>query len=280
MNEQLNDAWVLVERIAVTYGVDVLAGITILVVGWIAAGWVRRLTRRAALKAPHIDEMLAGFLASIVKYTVIAFTVIAVLAQFGIQTTSFIAILGAAGLAIGLALQGALSNVAAGVMLLLFRPFKVGDFVEGGGVAGTVDNVTLFTTEMHTPDNVHLVVPNTQLWNTAIKNYSHHETRRVDFVFGIAYEDNIDRAMEIINGKISADERILKDPESLIVVGELADSSVNLIVRVWVTSADYWAVKFDLTKAVKEALDSGGISIPYPQRTVHVTGQAQAIAAE
>lgn len=280
MNEQLSDAWVLAERMVVTYGVDVIAGIAILIVGWIVAGWARRLTRRAALKAPRVDEMLANFLASIVRYTVIAFTVIAVLAQFGIQTTSFIAVLGMAGLAIGLALQGALSNVAAGVMLLLFRPFKVGDFVEGGGVAGTIDAVTLFTTEMHTTDNVHVVVPNTQLWNTPIKNYSYHATRRVDYVFGIAYEDNINRAMEIINGKIGEEARILKDPESMIVVGELADSSVNLIVRVWVASADYWGVKFDLTKAVKEALDSGGISIPYPQRTLHMVGQSQAAAAE
>lgn len=280
MDQQLTNAWASIEQTIATYGLDVVAGIAILIIGWAVAGWARHLTHRAAVKAPRIDAMLAGFLASIVKYTIIAFTVIAVLAKFGIQTTSLIAALGAAGLAIGLAMQGALSNVAAGVMLLLFRPFKVGDYVEGGGVAGTVDHVSLFTTEMHTPDNVHLVVPNTQLWNTAIKNYSHHATRRVDFVFGIAYEDNIDRAMEIIKGRIAAEERALKDPEPMIVVGELANSSVNLIVRVWAANADYWGVKFDLNKAVKEALDAGGITIPYPQHTVHMAQAVQAAAAE
>ena len=269
-----------VMKIITTYGLDVVAAIVILIIGWIVAGWAGGFTRRSMAKTDKVDDMLAGFIAGLVKYTLLVFTVLAVLAQFGVQTTSFIAVIGAAGLAIGLALQGTLSNVAAGVMLQIFRPFKVGDFIEGGGVTGSVDTVSLFVTEMHTPDNVHIVVPNNQLWNTAIKNFSHHATRRVDFVFGIAYEDDINRASEIIQGQIDAESRALKDPESMIVVGELADSSVNLTVRVWCASGDYWGVKFDLTKAVKEALDGGGITIPYPQHTVHMTATTQAAAAE
>lgn len=269
-----------VMKIITTYGLDVVAAIIILIVGWIAAKWAARMTRRALVKTPKIDDMLAGFLAGLVKYTVLAFTVLAVLAQFGIQTTSFIAIIGAAGLAVGLALQGTLSNVAAGVMLQIFRPFKVGDYVEGGGVAGSIDSVSLFVTEMHTPDNVHIIVPNNQLWNTAIKNYSHHATRRVDYVFGIAYEDDINRAMDVIRGRIDADNRVLGDPEPMIVVGELADSSVNLIVRVWCVNGDYWPVRFDLTKSVKEALDNSGITIPYPQQTVYMHQSSHAAAAE
>lgn len=278
MDQTARNAMDEVLRIVTVYGFDVIAAIAILIVGWIAAKWAARITLKALSKVPTFDEMLARFLASLAKYGILIFTVLAVLARFGIETTSFIAVLGAAGLAVGFALQGTLSNMAAGVMLLIFRPFKGGDFVECGGVAGVVDSITLFTTEMHTPDNVHLVVPNNQLWNTAIKNYSHHPTRRVDFVFGIAYEDNIDRAMEIIRGKIDEDSRILKDPEPMAVVGELADSSVNLTVRVWCANADYWAVKFDLTKAVKEALDKGGITIPYPQQSVHMQAPMQAAA--
>lgn len=276
----MNNAMEEVTRIVTTYGLDILAAIVILVIGWTAANWGARLTQRTLKKTPKIDEMLAGFISGLVKYSIIVFTVLAVLAQFGIQTTSLIAVLATAGLAVGLALQGTLSNVAAGVMLLIFRPFKVGDFVEAGGVAGVVDSVTLFVTEMHTGDNIHIIVPNSQLWNTAIRNYSHHATRRVDLSIGIAYEDSIDRAMEIINEQINADSRINKDPAPMVVVGELADSSVNLIVRVWCAGGDYWPVKFDLTKAVKEALDRGGITIPYPQHQVHMSATAQAAAAE
>jgi small conductance mechanosensitive channel len=276
MNEDASKLMDEITRIVTTYGLDVVAAIVILIVGWVAASWADRVTRKALTRTPKIDAMLAGFLAGLVKYGILVFTFLAVLAQFGIQTTSFIAVLATAGLAVGLALQGTLSNVAAGVMLLIFRPFKTGDYVEGGGVAGSVDSVSLFVTEMHTPDNVHLIVPNSQLWNTAIRNYSHHPTRRVDFVFGIAYEDDIDAAMRIINGCIDNDQRALKDPAPMVVVGELADSSVNLITRVWVANADYWGVKFDLTKAVKEALDKGGITIPFPQRMVHTAGHAQA----
>ena len=195
---------------------------------------------------------------------------IAVLSQFGVQTASLIAVFGAAGLAVGLALQGTLSNVAAGVMLLLFRPFKVGDYIDGGGVSGTVKVISLFVTELATPDNVQIIAPNSQMWGTAIRNYSFHNTRRVDFLVGIDYGDNIDTAMATIRRVSGADTRVHRDPEPFVVVGELGDSSVNLIVRLWVNAADYWGVKFNLTKAFKEQLEADGITIPFPQQDVHM----------
>lgn len=251
-----------------TYGLSVVGGIVILILGWIAAGWLSGMTRRALGKAKGVDATLQGFFASLVKWSVIGFTIIAVLNQFGVETTSLIAVFGAAGLAIGLALQGTLGNLAAGVMLLIFRPFKLGHYVEVAGHAGTVKEITLFTTELATPDNVQIIIPNGDIWNTAITNYSHHPTRRVDFTLGIAYDDDIGQAMEIIRTVIAADPRCHTEPEAQIVVGELADSSVNLIVRVWTDAGDYWPLKFDLTRRFKEALDAGGISIPFPQTDV------------
>lgn len=270
MTEKGNELIAQVLGVVTTYGLNIIGAIVILIVGWVAAGWISRAVGRALGRVKKVDETLQSFFQSLTRYAVIAFTILAVLAQFGIQTTSFIAVLGAAGLAAGLALQGTLSHLAAGVMLLLFRPFKVGDYIETGSGAGVVDAVTLFFTEMHTPDNVHMVVPNGQLWNAAIKNYSHHSTRRVDIVMGISYEDNIDKAMAVIQSVIGAESRILTDPEPMTVVGELADSSVNIIVRVWCAAGDFWPLKFDLTKRLKEQFDTEGISIPYPQRTVHL----------
>jgi small conductance mechanosensitive channel len=193
-----------------------------------------------------------------------------------VQTASLLAVLGAAGLAIGLALQGTLSNLAAGVMLLLFRPFKLDQVVDIGGKTGKVKGVRLFTTELATPDNVQIILPNAKVWGEAIVNFSHHETRRVDMVFGIAYGDPIDKAMEIIKAQVEADSRSHADPAPQIVVGELADSSVNIITRVWCDSGDYWDLKFDLTKSVKEAFDAAGISIPFPQTDVHLQQAAAA----
>jgi small conductance mechanosensitive channel len=266
-------------EIVTSYGLNVIGGIVILIVGWIVANWVAGMTRRALSRIPSVDATLTGFFASLTRYVILAFVIIAVLNQFGVQTTSIIAIFGAAGLAIGLALQGTLSNVAAGVMLLIFRPFRVGQYIEAGGRAGTVKNLGLFTTELATPDNVQIIVPNSAIWSGAVVNYSHHDTRRVDFLLGIAYGDSIDAALAIIGKVVDADERIHANPEPQIVVGELADSSVNIIVRLWVASGDYWPVKFDLTKAFKEALDAGGISIPFPQRDVHLIDHTAAQAA-
>jgi len=274
MENDINEVWQLVVELLTTYGLDVVGAVVILVVGWIAAGWIGGAVRRSLARFPKVDVTLQTFFASFARYVILIFTVLAVLSQFGVQTASLIAVFGAAGLAIGLALQGTLSNVAAGVMLLIFRPFKIGDFIEGAGLSGTVKGITLFVTELATPDNVQIVVPNSQLWGAAIKNYSHHPTRRVDLVVGIAYEDSIDKAMDAVRDVIVKDPRSLADPEPMIAVAELADSSVNLVVRVWCEAANYWGLKFDLTKAIKERLDAEGISIPFPQRTVHLV-QAQ-----
>jgi small conductance mechanosensitive channel len=232
------------------------------------------ITRRSLTKSKHVDEMLSGFFAKLVKYLVMAVDIIAVLNQFGVQTTSLIAVLGAAGLAIGLALQGTLSNVAAGVMLLIFRPFKIGQYVEIGGQGGTVKELSLFTTELATPDNVQVIMPNASVWGSPVVNYSHHDTRRIDFILGISYDDDIDKALAAAKHVVDAEARVLPDPEPMFVVSELADSSVNLIARIWVNAPDYWAVKFDLTKRFKEHLEAEGLSIPFPQRDVHLIGQA------
>jgi small conductance mechanosensitive channel len=236
----------------------------------IVAGWAQRTTRRALSKVDRLDETLRGFFASIVKYVIIIFVVLAVLNQFGVQTASLIALLGAAGLAIGLAMQGTLTNIAAGVMLLIFRPFKIGDYIDAGGQAGTVRELGLFMTELNTPDNVRITLPNSAIWGQAIKNFSHNATRRVDLVIGIAYDDDINKAIASINDVITGDDRSHKEPAPMIAVTELADSSVNLVVRVWCDAGNYWPLKFDLTKAIKERLDADGITIPFPQRDVHM----------
>ncbi len=255
--------------LATTYGMSVIGAIITLIVGWMVAGWLHRTMLRWLSKTDKIDATLRPFLASLVKYLVLVITVLAMLDQFGVQTASLIAVLGAAGLAVGLALQGTLSNVAAGVMLLIFRPFKVGDFVDAGGVAGTVKAINLFTTDFDTPDNVRIIAPNSQLWGGAVKNFSHNPTRRVDYVFGIAYEDDIGKAMGLIGEEIGKDSRAHGDPAPFMAVSELADSSVNIVVRIWCNAGDYWGLKFDLTRAVKERFDADGITIPYPQRVVH-----------
>lgn len=252
------------------YGLDVVGAIAILIVGWIASQWVHASVAKALGRSKKVDAMLCGFFASLAKYLVLIFTGLMVLSQFGVQTASLIAVLGAAGIAVGLALQGTLSNVAAGVMILIFRPFKIGDYVEAGGKAGTVQAVTLFITEMATPDNVQIIVPNSQIWGSSVVNYSFHDTRRVDLSLGISYEDNIGMAVAAINQTIAADERVLKEPEPMVAVSELANSSVNFVIRIWCKAADYWPLKFDMTRALKEKMDSEGISIPYPQRTVHM----------
>jgi small conductance mechanosensitive channel len=270
MEQRFKEAYdALVETVA-TYGLDVLGAVLILVVGIIVAGWAQRATRRALSKINRLDETLRMFFASIVRYVIIIFVILAVLNQFGVQTASLIALVGAAGLAIGLAMQGTLSNVAAGVMLLIFRPFKVGDFIDAGGQAGTVRELGLFLTEMNTPDNVRISVPNGAIWGSAIKNFSFNATRRVDLVVGIAYGDDINKAIASINAVIIGDERSHKEPAPLIAVTELADSSVNLVIRVWCDAGNYWPLKFDLTKAIKERLDADGITIPFPQRDIHM----------
>jgi len=276
MEQTVTDAADQVVAIVVEYGLDVIGAVAILIVGWLASNWAYRMVRKALSRSTKVDAMLAGFFASLAKYLVLIFTGVMVLSQFGVQTASLIAVLGAAGLAIGLALQGTLSNVAAGVMILIFRPFKIGDYVETGGKAGTVKAVTLFITELATPDNVQIILPNAQVWGSSVVNYSFHDTRRVDLALGIGYGDDIGAAVEAAKTAIAADARVLKDPEAMVAVSDLGDSSVNLVIRVWCQAADYWDLKFDLTRALKETMDGEGISIPYPQRTVHMIQQAGA----
>jgi len=271
MEKSAQEAIDIVVEIVANYGLNVLGAVVILVIGVIVAGSAQRAVARALSRFERFDVTVRRFFASLVRYLIIIVTVLAVLNQFGVQTTSLIAVLGAAGLAIGLALQGTLSSLAAGVMLLIFRPFNVGDYIEVDGQAGSVEALTLFVTNLNTPDNVRIVVPNNRIWGAAIRNYSTNPTRRVDLKIGIAYEDDVGKAMTVIRQVVDADSRVNGDPEPLLAVSELADSSVNLVVRVWCARGDYWPVKFDMTRAIKEKLDSEGITIPYPQRQVHMS---------
>ncbi len=260
-----------------TWGLKVLGAIAVLVIGRIVAGGLARGTRRA-LERAHVDESLVPFASKLTYYFALAIVLVAVLNLFGIQTASIIAVLGAAGLAVGLAMQGTLSNFAAGVMLLVFRPFKVGDYVVVGGVGGSVQEIGVFSTTLHTPDNVRITVPNGAIYGGTIQNYSANDTRRNDLVVGISYDDDIGRALEAIHKVLGADSRVLEDPEPVVAVSELGDSSVNLVVRPWCASSDYWPLRFDLTRALKQELEAAGCSIPFPQRDVHLHGNGAAAA--
>lgn len=251
-------------------GLQALAAIAILIGGWLIAAAARRTIRRRAQRSQTLDATLAIVLGNVTRALILAVTLIAVLHQFGIQTTSLIALLGAAGLAIGLALQGTLSNVAAGIMLLVLRPIRVGDTVEVGSTLGTIEEIGLFITNMSTLDNVAVVIPNSQIWGTTIKNFTQNDTRRVDAVFSIGYSDDMEKAVRIINALIEADPRFLKDPAPLVAIAELADSSVNIYARPWVNRTDFFAAKLDLTRKVKERFDAEGVSIPFPQQEVHM----------
>lgn len=255
-------------ELAVGYGLNILYALIVLIVGFWIAGMVRRGTRRAMARTSRIDVTVASFLSGAAYYLVLAVVLIAVLQLFGVETTSLIAVLGAASLAVGLALQGMLSNVAAGVMILIFRPFKIGDYITAGGESGTVKDINLFITELATPDNVQILVPNGDAWGSAITNYSAHPVRRVDITIGIDYGDDPAKAIELISGLVAADERAHKEPEPFIALTNLGDSSVDITLRVWAASADYWALKFDLTRRIKEAFDANGISIPFPHMTL------------
>lgn len=279
MEEKFSEAIKSVSETVATYGLDVVGAIAILIFGMMFAGWAQRTTLSALGRIQSLDTTLRVFFASIVRYFIVVIVILAVLNRFGVQTASLIALLGAAGLAVGLAVQGTLSNVAAGVMLLIFRPFKVGDAIEAGGQAGTVHELGLFLTEINTPDNVRISVPNASIWGAPIKNYSFNPTRRIDLVIGIGYEDDIDKAIAAIGELIGTDPRALRTPAPAIVVGALADSSVNLMVMVWSAAGDYGALKFALTKGIKERLDREGISIPYPQRQIHLV-QADPVGNE
>ena len=247
---------------------SVIGAIAILLAGWIVSKWLQRRIARLGHAHAHLDNMLFDFLASIVRYVVLGFTLLFVLNTFGIQTTSVVAIIGAAGLAIGLALQGTLSNVAAGVMLILFRPIKIGDFVEVSGQMGTVKQISLNFTELADLSNVQVIVPNSQVWGNVITNYSTNGTRRVEWIFGVGYGANLKTAEDVILKTIQSDARGHASPEPFIQVTNLGDSSVDFTVRVWCDAADFFGFKADMTRQVKEALDAEGVDIPFPTRTV------------
>ena len=249
----------------------VTAGI-ILIVGWILGNQAKK----AIQKIKKLDDTLKSFLGGMGKYAILAISLVMVLTQFGVQTASLLAVIGAAGLAIGLALQGTLSNVAAGVMLLILRPFNVGDFISCGSVKGTVKSLGLFVTELSTVDNIYIFVPNSKVWNTEIENFSRNKTRRQDIVFGISYGDDINKAFKTIEKAIKKEDRILqtegKTPQ--IMVTNLGDSSVDITLRIWSQTSDVFSLKIDTIKAVKEALDKDGITIPFPTRTLEMAPAA------
>ncbi|MBU8933828.1 MAG: mechanosensitive ion channel [candidate division Zixibacteria bacterium] len=254
---------------AVAYGPMIIGALAILIIGRIVVGIITGIVRRLMKKA-NVDDTLISFVVAMTRIGLMVFVLLASLNQLGVQTTSFIAIIGAAGLAIGLALQGSLSNFASGVMLIIFRPFKNGDFVEAGGSTGVVEAIGIFSTIMRTGDNKRVIIPNSNITGGNIVNYSAKETRRIDLVFGIGYDDDLKKAKGILERLMIEDDRILKDPAPVVAVSELADSSVNFVVRPWVKTADYWVVLWDLTEKVKLTFDAEGISIPYPQQDVHM----------
>lgn len=246
----------------------VLGALVVLIIGLRIAGWLSNLVRKQISKRPGVDETLGSFFGSVVRWFATAAVFIASLQVFGVQATSFVAVLGALTLAIGLSLQGALGNIASGVMIMLFRPYKMGDYIEIDGEAGTVKDINLFQTILATVDNVKIIVPNTQAIDGPIKNYSGFATRRCDITYGIDYDDDMDKAIAIIKSFVDRDDRILDDPEPFIKVVNLGDSSVDIQARLWCNTPDYWPLKFDMIKQVKAEFDKQGISIPYPHRTV------------
>jgi small conductance mechanosensitive channel len=259
----------MMDTYIIPWGINIVMAIVIYIVGKFIVGILINVFGKVMARSKY-DDMLIEFVKAIVKAILMLFVIVASLDKLGVNTTSMVAIFGAAGLAIGLSLQGSLQNFAAGVMLLVFRPFKSGDFIDAGGEMGTVMNISIFTTILTTPDNKQIIVPNGKVYGGNITNFSANETRRVDMVVGISYDSDLRKAKQILNEMLAADERILSEPAPKVAVSELADSSVNFIVRPWVKSADLWDVKFDFTEAVKLRFDAEGIIIPFPQMEVHV----------
>lgn len=271
MNDFLKnlDIPTLINDYALPWGIKILLAFVIFYIGRMVVGVVVNSVKKLLI-ARGMDDILVSFLTSILRWVLLLFVVVAALSQLGIDTTSMVALLGAAGLAIGLSLQDSLSNFASGVMLIIFRPFTKGDFVEAGGATGVVESISIFTTTLTTPDNKEVIVPNGAIISNNITNYSARPVRRVDMVFGISYDDDIRKAKKLLEEIIAADERVLADPAPVIALGELADSSVNFLVRPWAKSEDYWGLLWDTTETVKLRFDEAGISIPYPQMDVHV----------
>ncbi len=265
----MEKVWDTLINLGTTYGLKIVGAILILIIGRIVINIIAKMVRKL-LQRSNTDETLTKFVVSLARIALMTFVFIAAIGTLGVQTASFVAIIGAAGLAIGFALQGSLSNFASGVMLILFRPFKAGDYVEAGGSSGSVEVIQIFNTIMKTPDNKKVIVPNSQITGGSVTNYSAMDTRRIDMVFGIGYGDDIKLAKETLERIVKDDSRVLRDPAPTIAVSELGDSSVNFVVRPWVKTADYWGVYFDLTEKVKLTFDEKGISIPFPQTDVHL----------
>jgi len=263
------ETWTLIQTTGVDLGINLVTALVIFFVGkWIVGMVIKGMMK--AMQKGDLDITLRRFISNLARTLLMLFVIIAAINALGVQTASLIALVGAAGLAVGLALQGSLANFAAGVLIVLFRPYKVGDWIEGGGVSGSVEEVQILTTVLKTGDNKRVIIPNSQIMGTTITNYSANDTRRVDLVVGVSYSDDLDKVRKELQDLVDGDKRILKDPAVTIAVSELADSSVNFVLRPWVNTADYWAVYFDLTERVKKRFDEVGISIPFPQRDVHV----------
>lgn len=254
----------------VYYGMQVIGAVAILITGWIASRWLGGRVLKMSERSDKMDATVAPILAKITRITVLIVTLLAVLGQFGVETASLIAVLGAAGLAIGLALQGTLSNIASGIMLLMLRPIAVGDAVEIAGTSGVVDEIGLFVTRMHTFDNRDVTLPNSSVWGNKIENLTSRDTRRVDLEIGISYDDDAEKAMRLIGEILSEDERVLSDPEPLVAVGALGDNAVVLRVRPWTETPNLWPLRYDLIQEIKKRFDREDISFPYPQRDVHL----------
>jgi small conductance mechanosensitive channel len=252
-----------------SWAANIIFALLIFVIGRWVAKWLSRMSAKAMEKG-GVDQTLTRFLGSIIYMTLLIMVALAAVSKLGVETASFFAILGAAGLAVGLALKDSLSNFSAGVMLIFFRPFKAGDFIDAAGVSGTVSEIKIFNTVLKTPDNRVITIPNSQIYGGTITNFSAMDTRRIDLVFGVSYDDNVIQAKEILQGILDSDERILKDPAPVVMMLELADSSVNFAVRPWVASSDYWAVRADVLEHGKKALEDAGLSIPYPQQDVYM----------
>lgn len=256
--------------ILVDYGLDVIGAFVILFVGLTVARWLSNRLQKYLERTARFDPTLTPLFVKGVKILIIALTVLTVLNQFGVETASLIAVLSTIGLAIGLALQGTLSNIASGIMLLILRPFNAGDAVDIAGTVGVVDEIGLFVTEMHTFDNIAITLPNSQIWGSKIENYSQNNSRRVDMEFGISYDDDINKAMNVVGEILEADERVLADPEPLIAVSSLGDNSVSIRVRPWTETSNVWPLRYDLIKRIKERFNEEDLSFPFPQRDVHV----------
>jgi small conductance mechanosensitive channel len=250
-------------------GLKLLGALAVFLVGRWLAGVAGRIVEKAMVKA-HIDKTIASFTKNLTHIGILVIVVIAALGTAGVATAQFAVVIGAAGLAVGLALQGSLANFASGFLMVIFRPFKVGDFIEAAGVKGTVREIQIFNTILNTPDNIRVIIPNAQLTGGNIMNYTANGTRRVDLVVGVSYEDDLKKAKQVIEAVLAGDERVLEDPAPTVAVFELGDSSVNFVVRPWVKAADYWDAYFDITTKAKLALDENAISIPFPQRDVHI----------